>query len=118
MGLEVNRTITEFDIPISEYDEEIKAEQKNIVILFLEDLCNKFIDTNNTNIEEIDNDEIYKDFLRFKYSIHNNNDLRPIAFHMKISFYKFKSITKGSDGSKRFYRINIKVLRDELKNKV
>ena len=118
MGLEVNRTITEFDIPNSEYDEEIKAEQKHIVLLFLEDLCNKFIDTNNTNIEEIDNNEMYKDFLRFKYSIHNNYDLSPIAFHMKISFYKFKSITKERDGSKRFYRINIKELRDELKNKV
>jgi len=118
MGLKVNRTITEFDIPNSDYDEEIKAEQKNIVILFLEDLCNKFIDTNNTNIEEIDNNEIYKDFLKFKYSIHSNYELSPIAFHMKISFYKFKSITKGSDGSKRFYTIKVKELRDELKYKV
>jgi len=118
MGLDVNRTITQFDIPNSEYDEEIKEEQKNIVILFLEDLCNEFIDTNNTNIEEIDNNEIYKDFLKFKYSIHSNYELSPIAFHMKISFYKFKSITKEREGSKRFYRINIKELRDELKNKV
>jgi len=118
MGLEVNRTITEFDIPYSDYDEEIKAEQKNIVILFLEHLCNEFIDTNNTNIAEIDNNEMYKDFIRFKCSIHNNYDLSPIAFHMKISFYKFKSITKERDESKRFYRINIKDLRDELKNKV
>lgn len=119
MGLEVNRTITEFDIPNSEYDEEIKAEQKNIVILFLEHLCNEFIDTNNTNIEKIDNNEMYKDFLKFKYSIHSNYELSPIAFHMKISFYKFKSITKGNDGNgNRFYTIKIEELRDELKNKV
>jgi hypothetical protein len=119
MGLKVNRTITQFDIPISEYDEEIKEEQKHIVILFLDNFCNDFIDTNNTNIAEIDNNEMYKDFLKFKYSIHSNFELSPIAFHMKISFYKFKSITKGNDGNgKRFYTIKVGELSDELKHKV
>ena len=120
MGLKVNKTITEFDIPNSDYDEEIKAEQKNIVILFLEDLCNEFMmpDEKNMSSLQIDNNELYKDFLKFKYSNHNDYNISPIAFHMKISFYKFKSITKGSDGSKRFYTIKVKELRDELKNKV
>jgi hypothetical protein len=117
MGLTINKTITQFDIPKSEYDEAITAEQKNIVLLFLEDLCSEYIDIDNTYIEEKDNNEIYKDFIRFKNSIHNNYDMSPIAFHMKISFYKFKSIIKGNKGNKRFYTINHKELIEELKTK-
>lgn len=113
----VNRTITQFDIPKSEYDEAITAEQRNIVLLFLEDLCSEFIDIDNTYIEEKDNNEIYKDFLRFKNSIHSNYDMSPIAFHMKISFYKFKSIIKNRDVNKRFYTIKYKELIEELKTK-
>lgn len=117
MGLTINKTITQFDIPKSEYDEAITAEQKNIVLLFLEDLCSEYIDIDNTYIEEKDNNDIYKDFIRFKNSIHNNYDMSPIAFHMKISFYKFKSITKENKGNKRFYTINHKELIEELKTK-
>jgi hypothetical protein len=117
MGLTINKTITQFDIPKSEYDEAITAEQRNIVLLFLDDLCSEYIDIDNTYIEEKDNNEIYKDFLRFKNSIHSNYDMTPIAFHMKISFYKFKSITKGNNGNKRFYTINHKELIKELKTK-
>jgi hypothetical protein len=117
MSLTINKTITQFDIPKSEYDEAISAEQRNIVLLFLEDICSEYIDIDNTYIEEKDNNEIYKDFLRFKNSIHNNYDMSPIAFHMKISFYKFKSITKGNNGNKRFYTINHKELIKELKTK-
>jgi hypothetical protein len=117
MGLTINKTITQFDIPKSEYDEAISAEQRNIVLLFLEDICSEYIDIDNTCTEEKDNNEMYKDFLRFKNSIHNNYDMSPIAFHMKISFYKFKSITKGNKGNKRFYTINHKELFEELKTK-
>ena len=113
----VNRTITQFDIPKSEYDEAISAEQRNIVLLFLEDICSEYIDIDNTYIEEKDNNEIYKDFLRFKNSIHSNYDMTPIAFHMKISFYKFKSIIKNRDVNKRFYTIKYKELIEELKTK-
>lgn len=117
MGLTINKTITQFDIPKSEYDEAISAEQRNIVLLFLEDICSEYIDIDNTYIEEKDNNEMYKDFIRFKNSIHNNYDMSPIAFHMKISFYKFKSIIKGNKGNKRFYTINHKELIEELKTK-
>jgi len=117
MGLTINKTITQFDIPKSEYDEAITAEQKNIVLLFLEDLCSEYIDIDNTYIEEKDNNDIYRDFIRFKNSIHSNYDMTPIAFHMKVSFYKFKSITKGHKGNKRFYTINHKELIEELKTK-
>ena len=113
----VNRTITQFDIPKSEYDEAITAEQRNIVLLFLEDLCSEYMDIDNTYTEDKDNNDMYKDFLRFKNSIHSNYDMTPIAFHMKISFYKFKSITKGNNGNKRFYTIKYKELIEELKNK-
>ena len=113
----VNRTITQFDIPKSEYDEAITAEQRNIVLLFLEDLCSEYMDIDNTYTEDKDNNDMYKDFLRFKNSIHSNYDMTPIAFHMKISFYKFKSITKGNNGNKRFYTINHKELIKELKTK-
>lgn len=117
MSLTIKKTITQFDIPKSDYDEAITTEQKNIVLLFLEHLCNEYIDIDNTNIEEIDNNDMYKDFIRFKNSIFYNYDMPPIAFHMKISFYKFYSITKGSDGRHRFYSIQVKELRDELKLK-
>jgi len=117
MGLTINKTITQFDIPKSEYDEAITAEQRNIVLLFLEDLCSEYIDIDNTYIERKDNIDIYKDFIRFKNSIHNNYDMSPIAFHMKISFYKFKSITKGNKDNKKFYMINHKELMKELQTK-
>ena len=113
----VNRTITQFDIPKSEYDEAITAEQRNIVLLFLEDLCSEFMDIDNTYTEEKENNEIYKDFIRFKNSIHSNYDISPIAFHMKISFYNFKSIIKNRDVNKRFYTIKYKELIEELKTK-
>ena len=113
----VNRTITQFDIPKSEYDEAIQAEQRNIVLLFLEDLSSEYIDIDNTYTEEKENNDMYKDFIRFKNSIHSNYDMTPIAFHMKISFYKFKSIIKGTNGNKRFYTIKYKELIEELKTK-
>lgn len=113
----VNRTITQFDIPKSEYDEAITAEQRNIVLLFLEDLCSEYMDIDNTYTEEKENNDMYRDFIRFKNSIHNNYDMSPIAFHMKISFYKFKSIIKNRDVNKRFYTIKYKELIEELKTK-
>jgi hypothetical protein len=117
MKEKVDKTITEFDIPNSEYDDEIKAQQRNIVLLFLENLCDKFIDIDKTFTANINNNDLYKEFLKFKFNNHNDSNISPIAFHMKISFYKFNSITKEREESTRFYRINYKLLRDELEKK-
>lgn len=117
MKEKVNKTITEFDIPNSEYDDEIKAQQRNIVLLFLENLCDIYMDIDNTFTANINNNDLYKEFLKFKFANHNDSTISPIAFHMKISFYKFNSITKDREGNTRFYKINYKLLRDELLKK-
>ena len=114
MGLKVEPTIGEFDIPTnSVYDTIIKEEQRSIVLQYLEYYCLMY-----PNQEcSIGSNDLYTLFLEFLKDRHIKFEMTKPAFSMKITFYDLKHIVKSGDSKNKWFIDNTAKLLNELKVK-
>lgn len=119
MKLPTKVKINKTDLPKTEYDELLKEEQKAPVLQFLEEFV--FI---NDEVEGEENklfytsNELYSLFRDFCSRNYINSNISKIAFGMKISFYKFKGMSKQVkklDGRKENgFMLEASILKQEL----
>jgi hypothetical protein len=113
IGVKVEPTIGEFDIPTNSiYDNIIKEEQRNIVLQYLEYYCLSY-ENQECNVGSNDLYTLFLDFLKER---HIKFEMTKPAFSMKITFYDFKHIKKCGEGKSKWY-VDTKKLLEELKIK-
>ena len=114
MGLKVEPTIGEFDIPTnSVYDTIIKEEQRSIVLQYLEYYCLMYPKQECS----IGSNDLYTLFLEFLKDRHIKFEMTKPAFSMKITFYDLKHIVKCGDSKNKWFIDNTAKLLEELKVK-
>ena len=114
MGVKVEPTIGEFDIPTNSiYDTIIKEEQRSIVIQYLEYYCLSYPNQEIT----IGSNDLYTLFLEFLKDRHIKFEMTKPAFSMKITFYDLKHIVKCGDSKSKWFIDNTARLLAEIKVK-
>jgi len=99
------------EMPKTEYHNNLKEANKDIVLMFLEDFArlNDPVVENKDNILELSGKDIYNRFVVWKNENNINYETNVVKFGMKISNLNIKGITKGrhtKQGWTKYYYIN------------
>tara|TARA_R100001198_G_C5236815_1_gene214594 strand:+ start:477 stop:2645 length:2169 start_codon:yes stop_codon:yes gene_type:complete len=115
------KLISVVDIPEVEYDKEIAETQEVPLLRWLKGYIYGVKDDKEIKISSSAFFMLYNDW--YKSTFNTSNELKLQSFGMKISFYKFKSITKkvmrmnedGINHATNVYTLDIQCLIKELK---